>query len=513
MAHDTQRVIYFGPPGTGKTTTLLGELERELQTTAPDRIAFLTFTRRARAEAMERVQRSLGYSTRDLPYFRTIHSMCFRALGLKDGEVAGYEALCTFGRGMGLTFGRSSASEVAAEGVNASEEGDHMLALHHLARARGRTLRQTWNDARSGVDWVKVDHFGKSYDAWKRESALLDFTDVLTEFVRRAIVLPLDVAFIDEAQDLSLLQWLAAMQATVGCRVQYVAGDDDQAIYRWAGADVDYFMRLQGERRVLSHSYRLPRRIHSLSQRVVRRIRDRVQKEFSGREEEGEVLRHAHMDGIDLAAGTQWLWLVRNRYLIPRLRGWLENRGVIFMQHGASSVTDSDRDAIYTWERLRAGKMVEATSVRTMYAKMVSGEHIKRGYKLLPGVDDRAPITLADLQASHGLVADTTLPWFEVLLGIALERRMYYRAIVARHGSLRKAPLVQVETIHGAKGTEAENVVVWCEQSRRVYTEAFDTADDEHRVWYVAMTRARERLHVVESTSRWAYHVPFENHR
>jgi superfamily I DNA/RNA helicase len=48
------RTIYFGPPGTGKTTTLLARLEEHLaiDRIAPDRVAFLTFTRRARAEAV-----------------------------------------------------------------------------------------------------------------------------------------------------------------------------------------------------------------------------------------------------------------------------------------------------------------------------------------------------------------------------------------------------------------------------------------------------------------------------
>lgn len=504
------RIIYFGPPGTGKTTTLLDRLTEELRTVPPDRIAFLTFTRRAKAEAVERVQKQLGIAPKDLPFFRTIHSMAFRALGLKDGEVAGFKDLCAFGTSMGLKFGTTSASEQAGEMVASDNEGDHMLALHHLSRVRGQELRATWNDAGSDVDWVKVAHFAKSYEEWKRVSALLDFTDVLQEFVRRQIALPIDVAFIDEAQDLSALQWLAALTATSSAQRQYVAGDDDQAIYKWAGADVGFFMRLEGERRILRHSYRLPRAVHSLASRIVRRVKARVPKEFDSRGEEGAVVRHATMQSVELREGEEWLWLVRNRFMISRLRGHLEQRGVVFSQHGASSITDSDRDAIYAWERVRAGKPVEARTARTLYSKLLAGQQIARGHKLLPGVPDDAPLLLPALQSSHGLLADVRLPWFEVLLGIPLDRRMYYRSVIARHSTLRLKPLLQLETIHGAKGAEAKNVAVFTEMSRRVYAEMEQNEDDEHRVWYVAATRARERLHVVETSGRWGYPMPFE---
>jgi superfamily I DNA/RNA helicase len=511
VASDTKQIIYFGPPGTGKTTTLLERLTEELRQTAPDRIAFLTFTRRARMEAVQRVEQALSIKSRDLPYFRTIHSMAFRALGLKDGEVTGYKELCEFGASMGLKFGTQSVTEQASEGINSQDEGDHMLALHHLARVRGRTLKQTWSEAKSDVDWVKVDHFAKSYEEWKRVSALLDFTDVLTEFVKRQIILPLDIAFIDEAQDLSSMQWLAALQATVTCKTRYVAGDDDQAIYRWAGADVTFFMQLQGERRILTKSYRLPRAVHELSQSIAHRIKQRVAKQFTGRDDEGLIRRHATIDSMEMEPGSQWLWLVRNRFLIPRLRGMLENRGVVFSQHGQSSITQSDRDAIYCWERLRAGKQIASTMIRTMYAKMLSGQHIARGHKLLPGVADDATLTLAELQEHHGLIAPTNVPWFDTLLSIPLERRMYYRSVVARHSTLMLQPLVQLETIHGAKGAEAQNVAVFTEVSRRVLNEMRTMEDDEHRVWYVAVTRARERLHIIEPSSRYAYSMPHKN--
>jgi superfamily I DNA/RNA helicase len=44
----------FGPPGTGKTTTLLNLVDRALSDgTPPGKIAFFAFTRKAASEAKE----------------------------------------------------------------------------------------------------------------------------------------------------------------------------------------------------------------------------------------------------------------------------------------------------------------------------------------------------------------------------------------------------------------------------------------------------------------------------
>jgi ATP-dependent exoDNAse (exonuclease V) beta subunit len=55
------------------------------------------------------------------------------------------------------------------------------------------------------------------------------------------------VLFIDEAQDLSLLQWEMVRKIWGEAEKTYIAGDDDQAIFKWAGADVDHFIALKEE--------------------------------------------------------------------------------------------------------------------------------------------------------------------------------------------------------------------------------------------------------------------------
>lgn len=497
------RIIYFGPPGTGKTFTLLERLGEELGAGVPvEQVAFLTFTRRAKREAVERVEQVLGIKAQDLPYFRTIHSMAYRALRLGDGDVMGRTALREFGESMGLTFGDSAASEVAAEGLGSGNHGDVLMALDNLARLRIEPLKKTWADARPNVDWPTADQFARSYRAYKDAAGLMDFTDVLTEFVKARLTLPVTVCFIDEAQDLSSLQWLAVLEAVAGATRQYVAGDDDQAIYRWAGADVKMFMELTGERRVLNQSHRLPRMVHTAATRILKQIKHRVPKEFAPRADVGEVLHHASLAGLPVPTGG-WLWLVRNRYLMTPLREHLEQAGLVYSMHGRSSVLEHDQQAIYAWERLRAGKTATGQQARAVYKLLRSQVHVKRGYKLLPGVEDEESVTLAQLRQHHGLLTDA--PWFQVLQGIPLQRQSYYRRLLRQHGSLKLPIAVQLETIHGAKGAEANHVALFLDMARRTYEEQQLSPDDEHRVWYVGATRARESLHLVQASGRYAY--------
>lgn len=46
---------------------------------------------------------------------------------------------------------------------------------------------------------------------------------------------------VDEAQDLTPLQWDMVVKIAKSVWRVYIAGDDDQAIYEWNGAEVEYF--------------------------------------------------------------------------------------------------------------------------------------------------------------------------------------------------------------------------------------------------------------------------------
>ncbi len=79
----------FGPPGTGKTTKLLNMVDQALSNGVnPQDIAFLAFTRKAAAEAKERAAKRFDLDPdTDLFYFRTLHSLTYKMLNLKEKDL------------------------------------------------------------------------------------------------------------------------------------------------------------------------------------------------------------------------------------------------------------------------------------------------------------------------------------------------------------------------------------------------------------------------------------------
>ena len=96
---------------------------------------------------------------------------------------------------------------------------------------------------------------------------------MISKFTQKDLSPTFEVVFIDEAQDLSFLQWKMVKSIWNKSKDVYLAGDDDQAIFRWAGADLNYFINLKGNIKILDESHRVPSGdIHNLAMRLVNRI-------------------------------------------------------------------------------------------------------------------------------------------------------------------------------------------------------------------------------------------------
>ena len=129
-----------------------------------------------------------------------------------------------------------------------SANADPYLSIINLARLKKIPLRKQYNLSDSNIDWMTLSYVARSIQSYKNRLKLYDFTDMLEIFVNESsrFCPNLSVSFIDEAQDLSPLQWDVAHIIEKHSDRIYCAGDDDQAIYKWAGADVEHFIGLNG---------------------------------------------------------------------------------------------------------------------------------------------------------------------------------------------------------------------------------------------------------------------------
>lgn len=497
--------IVLGPPGTGKTTTLLGVVDEELtRGVPPDRIGYVSFTRRAAKEAMERACKKFGLLERDFRYFRTLHSLCFHGLGLSNGDVLEGKKMVEFGDWLGIEVSENRMSDDGS--TFGFTQGDRALFMENLARVSQRPLREQFDDNCDGLHWAYVERISRGLAQFKRDRQLVDYTDMLQLYVTRGHRPKLDILIVDEAQDLSDLQWAVVWFLAQECRRVVIAGDDDQAIYKWAGAAVDTFVEMQGSVRVLGQSYRVPRAVQRLSSGIIETVRHRREKEWRPREADGVLEYLRSPDEVDFRTSKDILVLGRNAFVLRDIMKELQREGIIYEWRGHSSIRQSMLDAIGTWEKLRSGDSVLVEDAKIVYEYMSSGKCVKRGFKTLPGLPDNQPVDIATLRERGGLLVENKI-WHEAMDRIGIDEKMYMLTALRNGEKISKRPRVRVSTIHGAKGGQAEHVVLMTDMASRTYQEARAEPDNESRVWYVAVTRTMERLTVVAPRTSMYYSI------
>lgn len=484
--------VVVGPPGTGKTTYLIREVEKALaRGVSPEAIGYISFTRKAANEAKERAMEKFKLPSQALPYFRTIHSLCFREIGLQRTGVVQHTHLREIGD---MTGFRITGHFSVDEGIYIGHaEGDRMLFMHNKAKIHRRTLKEEYALDNDDLAWFDVEYFSKTYESFKTARGLVDFTDMLQIFCDRGLTPAFDVLFVDEAQDLSPLQW-QVVEAMIGeSNDTHIAGDDDQAIFRWAGADVQYFIEREGRVVNLDQSYRVPRSIQAVADTVIRPVASRRPKDWRPRSDGGSVQHVSDIADVDLSEGS-WLVLVRNTFLIEDLEQSIRSNGYVYSVKDRHSVTPGTLQAVLGWERIRRGELINHYEAVAVYDKLKSGTGISRGgkKKLVESTDEQFDHSI--LTKQYGLLRSD--PWFDALERIPEAERVYMQQALRQGEKITKEPRIRINTIHATKGGEAENVFIVTDMAYRTHQEYLDNEDDERRVWYVAVTRAKENLFI-----------------
>jgi len=320
---------------------------------------------------------------------------------------------------------------------------------------------------------------------------------MMVELSNKPSAIPrLKVVFLDEAQDLTPLQWKVAHHLSDKSDRMFVAGDDDQGIYSWAGANINHFVTLAGGSEVLSQSYRIPRSVHRVADGVVSRIRSRQKKIWLPRTQEGSVERTYDPNTVNFNGGN-WLILAQANYMLDELSERLTSNGQYFERKGTPSLKKNVRNAISAWNHLQTstGHEISQKEALNLYEHISSGKgRLKRGAKkMLTGTSEQDLFSLSALRQHFGLEAENNT-WDVVLDRIGDEDRAYATALLNRGINIFEKPKIKLSTIHGAKGGEADNVLLYLDLSGKALTEMEKNPDDAHRVLYVGITRAKRNL-------------------
>jgi|TARA_B100000073_G_scaffold325346_1_gene309050 DNA helicase-2/ATP-dependent DNA helicase PcrA len=480
------KTIVLGPPGTGKTYTLLNKVQDYLKNTDPDKIGYFAFTKKAANEAKARAMDKFNYTEDDLPYFRTLHSLAFRRLGINKDKVMQKRHYEDLGRKLNLFIDYNDYDE---EETGLFTTKSDYLRLIHLAKLRNITLEQQvkLGEHNTEVDYDTLVHLGNELERYKKEYDLIDYNDMILKFVNSDLSPKFDVVFIDEAQDLSMMQWNMAKTIWNKTQDSFIAGDDDQAIFRWAGADVDSFITQKGKLLNLTQSRRIPRAVHDFALGIIKRVSHRRYKEWAPRDHQGSLRFYDDVKDLDMSSGN-WLVLTRTRYMLNDIEDEMRERGWYFENRFKAMPEKDAAAAAADWELARKGTPLSYPQIEKIYSYM-STEHVDKNF--LKGLAKEGYYSLADTGIKTNAV------WFEAFDELNFRIKSYIRSMRRNGENLKERPRIKLSTIHSVKGGEEDNVVLLTDLTQNTLKSYRKNPDDETRLFYVGATRAKENLHII----------------
>lgn len=461
----------YGPPGTGKTTEMLGRIEAISKKYAPAGVYFMSFTKAAAQEALGRV----GLSRSD--NFSTIHSLCYRLTRVNHASVVDLRKLKQLSEltGVRITGGRGDDDDGLSDGD---------LYLQTINRADNSliSLEEAYEMSGSPGVFDEFIMFSNSYNEWKKAYGYIDFNDMLRRVLGNGIKFGATHLVIDEAQDLSPLQWavINRLIELSNPKEVHISGDDDQCLYAWSGANPSGMSEFEdsysASRTVLSQSWRIPRSVHGVAHGVINRVSRRVDKEYKSKSEEGEIAWYVDSHGLDITHGEDTMILGRTHSALIAVENRLKEQCIPYEKTGGVSLFNNRfAHSIRACIRLARGnyrlKDVEYNSL----------------LKTLSSPVDRGMVESGD----YSTIASER--WYN-LLNIPYSLMSYYENV-----DIEAEPTIRVSTIHASKGKEADRVILLTSLTNRI-TEAMTTtrgADDEHRCMYVGVTRAKSKLDII----------------
>jgi len=574
MSHDATVTRLFGGPGSGKTTALLDRVDELLEDddVSIRDVLVVSYTRAAAAEVRERLAERLDVSPRALQgNVCTMHAKAYELLDLSRGDVVGESDKEEFCEEYGV--------EYEDEYGGAGRRTARSTTLGNKIIATSQWLQRTQRDV---VDWydvpfqwdvetvrlppdidpnaqegnkytptwptdddrIDVPEVIRAWRAYKGEHDLVGFADMLQRVAQRSLVPHVDHLVIDEFQDITTLQYEVYEEWKPHMEGVLIAGDDDQVVYAWQGADPNILLDAEvHEDVVLPNSYRLPSRILNVVNREIRHIDKRQEKDLNPRKEGGvvegiqspsmfEVVRNVQHT-VDTTDETLMI-LFRARYQMFDFIDDFLPKGIPFsMMTDQRMWTDRLTDYVRAVEKLDAGDPVtglEARRLADMLQDSAFGTNERDDF--YDTLDDReeaaAADDIAELEVPGDVVSDH-VPFMpdpaaagDMLRKVTSFQRNSVDAYFGGEYQGMDPSRVRVGTIHSAKGREADHVFVCTDLTEKVVEQMAASVDDptdvpgveeftahtspvplltdnERRVFYVGMSRARERLVLLEN--------------
>ncbi|MEK7640902.1 MAG: UvrD-helicase domain-containing protein [Patescibacteria group bacterium] len=558
--NDPQReaVEYTGGPiliaagaGSGKTKTLTSRLARLIEKgVAPSKIVAITFTNKAANEMRERVAGQLA-TAGDAPFIGTFHSFCARILK-DEAHLANRSPNFTI-------YDADDSLSLIKKIMKAADISKDVISPAVLQNK----ISQIKSEMLSPDDFDKITK--KIYE--KYETALttnnaFDFDDLITKVVQifenRPEILKkyhekYSHILVDEYQDINssqykLIRFLAEQQKNLS-----VGGDDQQAIYSFRGADFRNFLNFQNDwpdAKIvkLEQNYRSSGTIISAASAVVQKNKLQTPKKLWTENAAGEkikIIRAASREEEAMLVAGQ-IGQIKEGSVAVLYRTNAQSRA-IEQSLLSASIPYRIFGGIKFYERKEVKDLLAGLRLAYNPADAVSEERIGKTFdkktaaylvQELPRLGER----LNQLELINFFMENANyVDYLQKEYKNFSERLENINELISFAGQfktlwefLEKVSLLQtmdspasklttnnsrltttsLMTIHMAKGLEFDNVfVVGCSEGLLPHERSYGALDDleeERRLMYVAMTRARKKLCLSLSgtPSRFVYEIP-----
>ncbi|WP_247002639.1 UvrD-helicase domain-containing protein [Halosolutus gelatinilyticus] len=572
---ETKVTRLFGGPGSGKTTALLDHVEEILEqegVTFRD-ILVVSYTRAAAQEVRERLAERLDESPRALQgNVCTMHAKAYELLDLSRGDVIGEKDKEEFCEEYGLEF-EDEYSGAGRRTARSTTIGNKIIATSQWLQRTNRDVADwydvpfQWDEEEvrlppeidpnaqegnkytptwpSDDDRIDVPEAIRGWRTYKGEQGKIGFADMLERVKQRSLLPSVDYLVIDEFQDITTLQYDVYEEWKPHMKRVLIAGDDDQVVYSWQGADPALLLDEEvDEDIILPNSYRLPSNVLNAVNKEIRHIEHRQDKDLKPRKEGGAVEARANASMLDVVRmvrralveddGTIMV-LFRARYQMFQFIDEFITEGVPF-----TSLTDqrmwTDRLTQYVRavEAIDRGADIDGLQARRladMLQESAFGTNERDEFfdaidelQEEAGVEDLEELTVpAEVVQDHVPFMPGPASASDMLRKVTNFQKKSVRSYFAiGEYSGMDTDRVRVGTIHSAKGREADHVFVATDLTEKVVEQMVATVDDpeaipgceeftkttspvpvltdnERRVFYVGMSRARERLVLLEN--------------
>ncbi len=532
-----------GAPGTGKTHTLRERLKSRVEAgLQPYEVNWITFTRAGTKDAVEKVKDvyptlndDSDVSPDDIA--RTFHSLTLSLLlredlvdfddelepdpvivqgGYSDGDIDPFAEFCRV-QGMDYDPDANDTKKLLSGETERTPVGNKFFAVYDFLNQTCKPPEKHWDaPITTPIPSSKMPELIEAWDTWKREQyghRLYQFCDYVHHAYHEAAVPEVDLLLIDEFQDFTPAEYrLYKLWRDRGDIDEIVlAGDPEQSIYSFRGGSPLYFQETDVDEDIdLKESYRCPKSVADAAVQILDANTDTDPRGFRGRSDDGELRSATIADPSRLADAVldshhraeadggepSVMLLTRTNSQLRSVSRALQSGGIPFDILGSrASLWDyGEMRAILQFLREFPDADAYNTELVWKVTSNIPGGRLDgsiRGPRDSPADADRVREVFAEFDTPGDIVPALDIAdWKADALTAALESP-----------DDLTTDDVKIGTIHTAKGLEASSVYLFAEATSRIneqYERDDDAAAEEHRVWYVGVTRAAGDLTIVD---------------